>query len=273
MTRLIFITKLIVLTCSVCAAQTVSPDSLLAYEYRYFNTIEKEAKETALIGKINYYLRNNYTGKELFNEINRIDPGALEIRLKNKFLWNAALISYINNETAHARLYIEQYGDNSRDSSVDFHLLSLLINKYTDTVAVRKHLNFLAAKDYLFAGLNCFYTISNYSRKHLNLYLLSSAIIPGSGTAMNGYPLKGLVSLAIMAGSVYGVVKLIEYGLYVNAVLWSTGVGLKFYTGNIRLTEQSFNRAESRKKNKLTNDCELTLKKILDKYPLTLQEL
>jgi hypothetical protein len=255
-------------------SQNTLNDSLLFYEYAYYKSNNDSLKQKILIKKIDLYLTKNITQKEVFNEVKRVNLNYLyDKEIKTNFLWNAVTISYLNYETDNARYYLAEYSNLKTDTSIAFNLLSILVNKYTDTSDVNKRIKYLSAFDTLFNCLNCFYDIVNYNRKHLNFYLISSAIIPGSGTVMNGYILKGLLSLALTAGSVYGIIKLVEYGLYINAVLWSTGVGLKFYTGNIKLTEQAFYKAETKKKNKLTNNCELKLKNVLNKYPITLKAL
>ncbi len=253
--------------------QNTLNDSLLFYEYNYFKSDNDSAKQLILLKKIRLYLKENITEREVFTEIKRVNINSLHNNdLKANFLWNAAALSYLNNETDHARFFLAEYSALKEDSSTAFNLLSILVNKYTDTNEVNKRMKYLR-RDTLFKGLSCFCEMTNYNRKHLNFYLISSAILPGSGTIMNGYVFKGLVSLALTAASVFGIVKLIEYGLYLNAVLWGTGVGLKFYAGNIKLTEKVFYKAENRKKNKLANNCELKLKNVLIKYPITLKEL
>jgi hypothetical protein len=67
------------------------------------------------------------------------------------------------------------------------------------------------------------------------------------------------------------VVAMINAGVYINAALWGTGLGLKFYTGNIRLTEKVFREKELKQKNKLATLCELKLEKVLEKYPVNLK--
>ncbi len=258
----------------VLLSQNTLSDSLLYYEYAYYKSNNDTSKQKILLKKIDLYLTKNITHREVFNEIKRVNLNYLyDKKIKTNFLWNAITISYLNNETDNARYFLAEYSNLKPDSSMAFNLLSILVNKYTDTSDVNKRIKYLSGIDTVFKGLNCFCDIVNYNRKHLNFYLISSAIIPGSGTAMNGYILEGVLSLAIMAGSVYGIIKLVQYGLYINAVLWSTGVGLKFYTGNIKLTEQTFYKAEINKKNKLTIICELKLKNVLNKYPITLKAL
>jgi hypothetical protein len=225
-----------------------------------------------LLKKINLYLNANLWNEEVLAEVKRVRPRLIADSLvRAHFFWNAAWLSYLNSDDAGAVYHLRKYSEISSDTSLEFYLASVLIHKNTDTTLFQKHLQLLVKHDTLFRSLNCFMEVYSYNRKHLNWYLLSSALVPGLGTSLNGYPLKGFVSLALSASSVYGVVKLVEYGLYINAVLWGTGVGMKFYTGNIRLTEASFYKAESSKKQKLASSCELLLETVLKKYPLNLK--
>jgi hypothetical protein len=269
---IIKITFLLLFSGGKLSGQSLS-DSLLSYEYAVYKSAHDSVKQELILKKLALYFRRNITDENVFEELKRINPDLLKnSETKSSFLWNAAVVSYINGQTNHAMHYIQDYKAATKDSSLIFNLLSVLIHKYSDTGEVKRCLTFLSRKDPMFHDLNCFADVAAYERKHLNFYLVSSALIPGSGTIMNGYILKGLVSLALTSASVYGIVKLVEYGLYINAVLWGSGVGLKFYTGNIKLTEKSFYGAEKKKKNKLTSDCELKLKHILNKYPVTLKE-
>ncbi|MBA3681279.1 MAG: hypothetical protein H0W73_08970 [Bacteroidetes bacterium] len=270
----IFIISLLLCNSTIVFSQNALNDSLLSYEYAYFKSNNDTVKQMLLLKKIDLYLKQNITDVNVLNEVNRVNVNALtDNTAKVNFLWNATAIAYLNNNTDRARFFLAEYSELKKDTSVTFNLLAILINKYADTSDVNKRIAYLANKDTVFKDLSCFLDIINYNRKHLKFYLISSAIIPGSGTAMNGYVFKGITSLALMAGSVYGIIKMVEYGLYINAVLWGTGVSLKFYAGNIKLTQQSFYKAEDKKKNKLTNSCELKLKNVLNRYPLTLKGL
>lgn len=247
-------------------------DSLLIYEYAYFKCANEADRQEILIKKVDLYLKQDITDKRVLFDIERVKIELVSDTVKKKsFLWNAALVFYLNGETEPSVSYLNRYEELSADTSTECYLLSILTNKYRDSGLVKQRIEKLTRRDKIFERLNCFSHVINYERKCLNFYLLSSVLVPGSGTIMNGEVLKGIVSLALAAGSVYGIVSLIEYGLYINAALWGTGVGLKFYTGNIKLTEAAFYRAEGRKKNKLAESCELNLEQILKKYPITLK--
>lgn len=268
------ISLFIFLSGTLLYGQSVLNDSLLHYEYAYFKNTSDSIKQNILLKKVKLYLNAGLTGPETFNEIKRINYSALNAsQIKESFLWNAAVIAYLNDDIPYSRFFLNEYYTVKNDTSISYTTLWILSNKYNDTSKVRERINYLSKTDSLFIGLNCFSDITNFNRKHLNFYLISSAIIPGSGTIMNGAVVKGLISLALAAASVLSIVKMIEYGLYLNAFFWGTGVGFKFYTGNIKLTETVFYKAENKTKNKLTENCKLKLKKILDKYPITLKEL
>jgi TM2 domain-containing membrane protein YozV len=126
----------------------------------------------------------------------------------------------------------------------------------------------LSGFDARFNSLQCLKDASAYSRKNENLYVIASAIVPGSGSMLNGYIGKGINSLLLNAASATGIALLVKHQLYINAVIWGGMVGLKFYVGNILLTKSLFERKEQLIKNQLANNCELIVKELLEDYPL-----
>ena len=274
MLRFYIISYLLLMFGGVVQAQNSLADSLLNYEKNYFESANDSLKQQLLLKKIDVYIRHNAFNKALYNEYSRVNLNLLKNeKQQHAFLWNSALIAYLNGDDQRCRINLANYSVLAGDTATDLLLLQLLANRNYDTTVIASKIKLLNKRDTLFNELRCLIEQVVYERKHLNYYLLSSAIIPGSGTAMNGEPLKGLVSLAIAAGSVYGIVKMVQYGLYINSFLLGTGMGLKFYTGNIRLTKKAFERKESKQKNKLAKKSELVLKKILTKYPLSWQGL
>lgn len=247
-------------------------DSLLHYEYAYFNSTNDTLRQQFLLHKLDLHLRSGNMGPDAFHEVTRIRVDATG-PCKYPFLWNAALLAYLNHEEDRASFYLAQYRTGTGDTTLPCLLLSVLISKYTDTIAFSRDLIALGRHDTAFRQLDCFLRSATYQRRHLKGYLLASALVPGLGTALNGFPVKGFISLALTAGSVYGIVTLVQYGLYVNAVLWGAGVGLKFYGGNLRLTEKSFNEREEQQKSRLYTGCESALKNLLINYPINLKAL
>ena len=253
-------------------AQNALLDSLLYYEHIFFKATSDSIKQRAIIKKINLYIKRGKVGPEVFSEIKRVSLNGMNFN-KSGFLWNAIIISYLNEENDYADYFLNEYKLLNADSSIHYNFLATLVYLKQDSALFKGKLNYLCTKDTVFCSLSCLQDVIYYDKKNLKKYILASALVPGSGTILLGKVAKGLISTVIFAGSVVGIVALIQYGLYVNAALWSTGVGLKFYTGNIKLTQKTFEEKEKSKKNKLSNECKLILIKIMQKYPLTLKEL
>jgi hypothetical protein len=270
----IFITEICILSAASICAQKGFSDSLLQQEYGYFNETDVFKKQELLIKKVNIYMSHGIYDISLVNEINRVEFTFLSQEGQKNFYWNAALINYINGNERQASGYMEHYlSVSENDTSAQKTLLYVLINKHLDSSAVRLKIEKMAVYDPLFANLLCFNEILNYKGKHQKFSVISSYFVPGLGTAINGKPIKGILSLAIATGAIIGIVNLVEYGLYLNALLWGSGVGLKFYFGNIKLADKTFNAKEQKQKNILTNNCELKVNMLLKKYPLTLTAL
>jgi hypothetical protein len=268
--RRLFITNFIFFYFACFTAQKLN-DSLLYYELKYFNS-GTPPKQRYLIHKINLYLRYDLNSPNVVNEIRRVDHRLIDDTLmRGKFLWNGAVVSYLHGERELSANLLSNYGVLTKDTGMMYKFLTVLVHKYHDTVRVNCNIHALALRDSIFRDLGCFTQAALYERRHLNLYRISSAIVPGSGIIMNGNVGKGILAMTLTAASVYGVVALINAGVYINAALWGTGLGLKFYTGNIRLTEKVFKEKELKQKNKLATSCELKLVKILEKYPVNLK--
>jgi hypothetical protein len=270
MLRFYIISCLLVIFGGTIQAQNSLADSLLLYEKKHFECENDSLKQQVLLNKIDFNIRHNNLSRASYNDCGRVNLNLLKSeKQQHNFLWNSALVAYLNGDDQRCRINLANYSVLASDTATELLLLQLLANRNYDTTVMTEKIKVLNKRDALFNELRCLIQLAVYERKHLNYYLLSSAIVPGSGTAMNGEPLKGLVSLAIAVGSVYGVVKMVEYGLYINTFLLGAGMGLKFYTGNIRLTKKAFERKELKQKNKLAKQSELVLKKIFAKYPLS----
>lgn len=265
MRRSCIINFFLALTSFSANAQKAMPDSLLYYEWQFYNGGQREE---ILLNKLQYQLQ--------LSGFNEAYPTALRIKPEKigdpaqrvNFYHNAALLAYLNNDEGRCRLFLDKLEQEAGKLETDETLLQILANRNHDTDLVRQKINILSANDTIFSKLLCFNKLAGYERKHLNRYLISSAIIPGSGTALNGEPLRGALSLALSAASAYGIGMLWQYGLKLNAVFLGGNIGLKFYTGNIRLTKKAFERKEKRQREKLAQPCEAALKKVLEKYPL-----
>jgi hypothetical protein len=268
MTRLFIITSIAIALFSRLSAQDVPADSLLFYEKQFYLRGEQEA----LLDKLCLYLRNNVTGEPALREVNRVRHTLIrQNKARADFLWNASLLSYINNENARAEYFIDEYLFQTADSSIHSLLLASLIKTNQQNVLPGQLMRKLNERDTVFRRLTCLKSSRGYRREHIKRFMAASAIIPGSGMMANGNILRGTVALALSAGSALAVVKMIQAGAYLNGILWGAGVGFKFYAGNIRLTQKLFREKESKRKEKLESKCAQELRELLLRYPLSLR--
>jgi hypothetical protein len=242
---------------------------LLVLEHQIFLSKSEGEKVEFCFQKMQLYIAaNNYSSSALA-EGKRVDYTALrDSSSQKKYLWNAALLAYLNHDFNFSVHYYSAYQKLFNDSSIEGVLLGVLINSSMDSVSLNAPVAYLSHLDPQFNALLCLKEASAYSRRNEGLFVAASAIIPGSGSMLNGNVAKGTTSLLLNAASVTGITLLAQNGLYANAVIWGMMVGLKFYTGNILLTKSLFEQKEMRIKNKLAENCELIVKDILKDYPL-----
>jgi len=253
-------------------SQDTDSDSLVNYEYRYYMEKDSLRKNEILVEKFNYFLRHADYDAGALSTARRVQQFLIaDKEVQAKFLWNASVVSYLNGDAAYSNFVLTRYQAQTFDSTIQCLLLHFLINK-NDTLVARQGLARLTRHDTDFGGLGCFYAGAFYEKEHKSFRVISSALIPGSGTMMNGYFLKGLTSLVLTGSSAFAVVKMIESGLYLNAALWGTGLGLKFYIGNLRLTEKTFEWSEDKERKKINERCEQILGQLLLKYPLAVKK-
>ena len=248
-------------------SQSSFTDRLLKLEQQRFEAPNESVKTQLSLEKINWYLSHDSIGASLFQEIKRVDYKSLSESIQRDFLWNATFVSYINKEPYRSNYYLDKYAKISADTSIEFYLLSALINKY-DTLKFNQNILQLSQFSDSLKELNCLIKLESYEKKHLLRSQIASAIVPGLGSMMNGYWMKGTSSLLCNSAMIYASYLMFRSNLYLNALTWGLSIWIKFYTGNIRLSKKLFEREEIRQKNKLTNQCELTLENVLKKYPL-----
>ena len=251
-------------------AQADLDDKLLQLEKGIYFFQSDSFKTDLLLKKLDCYFEHKNYSSDALAEAKRIKYASLTNPVSQKrFLWNASLLTYMNNEKDKSLSYFNTYQHLYPDSGIQSSILSALINSNYDSAQATKIISKLSSEDSSLGCLSCLNKINSYKRPHKKLYVIASAIIPGSGSMMNGNVLKGVTSLTLNSAAGFATYLLIKNNLYANAFLLGTGLILKFYPGNIRLTQVLFDRKEERKKNKLANDCELKLKKVLEKYPLS----
>ncbi len=268
MLRIIITSTALAVCTNLLFSQAKLDNKLLQLEKEiYFSTFDS-VKDELLLKKLDYYFSNKNYSTDALTEAKRINYSSLTKKSQKLFLWNASLLSYMNNEKDKSQSYFSVYQRLNPDSSISAKILSVLISSNYDSAQATKIIRHLTAEDTSLICLSCLNKVNEYKRPHKKLYVIASAIIPGSGSMMNGHVVKGFNSLALCSAAGYATYLLVQNNLYANAVLLGGQLFAKFYGGKIHLTGVLFDRKEDRKKNSLAKDCERTLKKVLEKYPL-----
>jgi hypothetical protein len=250
------------------SAQESLDGQLLSLEKKYFLSENDGERAQICNTKLMLYVEYGVFSDAALNDIKRIDYSVLPDITKKSFLWNAALYCCLVGEKRQAMNYVSRYSEIGNDSSEQCLILQLISYADFDTAKVSQIVSRLSYRSEEFKCLSCLNEVARYERKHKKFYTVSSAIIPGSGSIMNGNVLRGTASFAIFGASAYMVYRMLSKNLYVNAIGWGLGLGYKFYAGNIKLTEKLVEEKELVQKNKLANNCELNYKHLLEKFPL-----
>lgn len=249
-------------------AQPDMGNSLLELEYKIYHAESDTLKNQLYLQKIQVYISHNTPSFRAFNEANRVKISLLNNAQKQDFLWNASLLSLLNDKPEYADHYFSQYMDRSNDKSRGCQLLGLLIYSKTDTSAMQNYITAISEKDSLFISVACLKDVMQYNRKQRGIYIVASAIVPGLGSMLNGNVFKGMSSLAVNSASLYVTHLLTTGNLYINAITWGLILIPKFYIGNLHLTNRLFEQKENRKRNQLHYSCKKVLEKLIVSYPL-----
>ncbi|MBL4898739.1 MAG: hypothetical protein JKX76_03710 [Colwellia sp.] len=244
-------------------------NELLSLEKEIFRSKNDSDRVGFHLKKLDLYIEHNDFSELAFQEVRRIDYRLFRDSIDQKrFLWNASLISQLNGALNTGRHYNALYQQHYPDSSIAAILLGIMLNSQSDTAYTNKWINHLVQVDARFEGLSCMNAVIEFEIPNKNLYVVASAILPGLGSALNGDVFKGLNSLAINGAAGYGLYLLAQNNLYLNTILWGGGLGLKFYFGNLKLTNRLVESKQARIKNSLADSCNDIYKDLLTDYPI-----
>ena len=272
MRQIICLIGLIFLCINSLLSQESLDSKLLKLEEKIYEEINDTIVTDLLIEKVNLLMLEESYDNRILSEIKRVNTNLISDSIKSVFLWNASLISYLNNETYTSLFYFNLYQNLEIDSSTENTLLNFLINTgYNDTKA-DFYINELIHKDSLFNSLICFKEVQKYELKHKKMYGVLGMILPGSGLIANHEYRKGITSMGLNTATVFAITWFAKQNLYLNMFGWGSNLITKFYIGGLNLTEKTVLFREANKKEKLATNCELQLKNILEKYPLKMKK-
>jgi hypothetical protein len=259
-----FIIVITVLICFTdrCHGQSFN-EQLLKLEYQIFQEQNDTVRANLLLQKADLYIDSGIVSTSFLQEIKRVDFQFLDSLNRQRFLWNAALASHLLHDPNYALHYLRELQDTTEN--MERIVLSALVYSNYDPEKCRA----IILDHPELEALNCILATSAYSMKGKKWILVSSAVVPGSGMMINGEFLKGTTALLLTAGSVIGLRWMAIHQLYVNLFGWGSNLGLKFYLGNLRLTNRLTSEKVSEKRSEMANSCEAELLNLLNKYPIS----
>jgi TM2 domain-containing membrane protein YozV len=241
-------------------------------EKNYFTSTNNQEKTLIAFQKLNLLLLNNIQDEQSIIEIDRIESEYLSSSDQLIFFWNASLINYINKNNSKAVYWFERYQESSMDSSNETFLLSALIYSDYNSEKFNVSLVELAKRDSIFNCLSCLKKEKKSNEKNKKIKIISSSIIPGLGMMLNGDVIKGITSTVLNASSIVLTNYLILNKSYFNALGWGFSLWLKFYTGNLKLTEKLIDKKQNNKLNEELNHCKIYWMKLLENYPIKIKQ-
>jgi hypothetical protein len=241
---------------------------LIGLEKAFYSSNSSAEKTAIAYQKFNFLIFNNILNEQCVLEIDRIDAHHLTITEQKNFFWNSTIISFVNNINSKAIYFFERYQESNLDSSNEALLLSSLIHSDYNSEKSKKSLLELSKRDTVFNCLICLSRDNSLNEKNKKVKIVSSAIIPGLGMMLNGNILKGLTSTALKTSSIILINHLILNKSYINALGWGFSLWLKFYTGNLKLTEKLIDEKQNNIYRKKSEQCKNNWIRILNFYPL-----
>ena len=279
MHRIIFIFFTAIAFINKANAEDSIVSKLLRLEKSYFSSADEKEKSAIAYEKLKIKLADSRYSDELMNEVERIDPEFLTTESQIIFYWNTSIVYYLKNDFYKSIYYIEKYLESISNKSINallfYYLLLTKINLEKSKIIhdeliekVATENNLAQQNDSIFACLSCLSEINQVSLLNKKGKLISSAFIPGSGLIMNGNVLKGIKTTFINGLSATFIYYLIKKENYINALGWGFSMWLKFYSGNLKLTERSIDEKRNRIISKKAQECEKKLARILSIYPI-----
>jgi hypothetical protein len=257
MKHLIFIV-LILINITSSFSQSVDADSLLHFEWSIFK--DSANTDRLLLSKFNYQLKEkDFSGAGITLKRIRYEPE----NFTRKDIKNALLLSVQINSGASAEFYFQEYWKRCDTSELQNHILGFLTYMNFDSLKANRFLKQVIAKNTEYDCLDCFYKTLAMSEKGKFFYPVASALVPGSGLIFAGKPVKGFTSIFLTGVFVAGSILMHQYFLPVNLIGWNVSWGLRFYTGQIALTQKEANGNISRKKQKISDECKTLFGKVL----------
>lgn len=265
--RSLLISLLVFICMNDVFSQLSYEENMLMLEKKIFEANNDSVKNTLCFQKFNNSLKKQDYNRS-YLELRRVrEVFVVDSLIKSDFYWNATLISKLSNERQYANIYYDAYLEYTNDTSESSLILGMLVKSDLDSSELYefKRKYYYTNNSNLFG---CFDELLSYRLKRKWAYVLSSYILPGTGTILTGDVYNGIGSLVTVSGTGYGVYQLAKSKLYLGMGIWGYLFLPRVYLGNIRLTAAKLESLEKKKKSKLADNCEQKMLEFLKNNPI-----
>lgn len=224
--------------------QRTQVDSLVLLEYNVYNSTSIEVINMLLMEKY-FVLKNNGQLKDALNSINRINEEILNDSAKYTYLYEYALIAYLNNMNAEADLALQKlfyfYRGHPKLNSV-LPLAVLISNENGKWNEAKSYLKQFVIHKKLNVNVDSLYkTIEIFKPKKASTAINLSTFMPGSGQYYANERLHGMLNagliLSFLSWGAYNTIN----GFYTTALFSGFFVAYTFYQGGIGYSESAVN--------------------------------
>ncbi len=242
------------------AQQASNPESLLQLEYEVFSNGDLLLKNQLLFNKyVNYKSQKNFV--DAYKTLYRMDELSMSDSLKFAYLYEFALINYLNNNFAESDLALQKlfsfFKDDKRLNGV-LQLAVLVNNENGHWMQAKEFFKQFSTTRKLNYNVDSLYEIVlKYKAKNVKTAMRLSTFAPGSGQFYAGERLHGILNASlILTGLSWGTYNLFN-GYYATALFSGFFVGYMFYEGGmgyaetavLRYNEQFYSDFKSNVKN------------------------
>jgi tetratricopeptide (TPR) repeat protein len=249
MKLLLICTLLYVTILDTRAQHASSPENLLQLEYKVFSNGDVALKNQFLFSKyVNYKSQNNFA--DALKTLYRMDEVSMSDSLKFAYLYEYALITYLNNNFAESDLALQKlfsfFKDDQRLKSV-LQLAVLVNNENGNWIQAKEYFKqFLSSKNLNYNVDSLYEIVGKFRAKSIKTASNLSTFAPGSGQFYAGERIHGVLNASlILTGLSWGTYNLLN-GYYATALFSGFFVGYMFYEGGMGYAETAVLRYNER---------------------------
>ncbi len=171
----------------------------------------------------------------LQREASFINTSYFNSEKQDSIYWAKAVIAYLNNLSS-AQNEMINYLNIQKRINLNAEILCLAMDVKFNNNTLHKFIKDTSL-------LNLYFSFKSLPKRKFQTGAgIFSAILPGSGMFIKGYPKKAMGAFILNTSSIIFTLYLLKNNLYMNAATWGANSFVRFYLGNIMLTNKLKNK-------------------------------